>query len=300
MKYYWRQYIRSHTSNAPTKSPTFVPTTGAPTKVPTPVPVTFAPTLVPVTTQAPGAQSSSSRRYWWKYWGTPTDPPVSSVPSPAPAPTQKTNWWHFWSTKKNMSLQAANGQNRMLKEPFLQSAELEMYHERFWKSFFFQRGSERSSNNQTDVTWNFCERLYNHSYQCDKACLKAVDHFVNQHLWSAADLGILTILCTFISAMMIIILVKRTKSFNRAIIYEDEQDTPHPGLPPVAILMFFVVLASVISSLMYLKLVTQTLALLVFLCIVLFIVLLKFTFWGEMHYREPQLHYASMRKRVLD
>lgn len=296
MKYYWRQYIKSHTSTAPTKSPTNAPTTRAPTRVPTSVPVTAAPSVAPV------AQSSWNRKYWWKYWGTPTDSPVSGVPSPTPAPTQKTNhdWWHFWSTKKKMSLQAVNGSNRMLKEPYLQSADLEMYHERFWKSFFFQRGSERSSNNLTDVTWNFCERLYNHSYQCDKACLKSVDHFVNQHLWSAADLGILTVLCTFISAIMIIILVKRTKSFKRAIIYEDEQDTPHPGLPPVAIVMFFVVLASVVSSLIYLKLVTQTLALLVFLCIVLFIVLLKFTLFGEMHYREPQLHYASMRKRILD
>ncbi len=129
MKYYWRQYIRSHRSKAPTKSPTYAP----------------APTLAPVITQAPGAQSSSSRRYWWKYWGTPTDPPVSSVPSPAPAPIQNTNWWHFWSTKKKMSVQAANGQNRMLKDPFLQSAELEMYHERFWKSFFFLLSSFQQS-----------------------------------------------------------------------------------------------------------------------------------------------------------
>jgi hypothetical protein len=175
-----------------------------------------------------------------------------------------------------------------------------MYHERFWKNFFFQRATDRSSSNQTQVTWNFCERLYNHSYQCDKSCLKSVDRFVNQHLWSMADLGIFTVLCTFISTMMIILLVKRTKSYKRAMIYEDEPDTPSPGLPPIAIFMFFFVLASIISSLVYLKLVTQTLALLVFLCIVLFIVLLKFTLFGETHYREPQLHYASMRRRILD
>jgi len=251
----------------------------------------------------------SNSKFWWESYGTrkkptpsPTMSPLNQIPSNAPtrkptkAPsshTGKTYWWQYRGSNDD----TIGYGNRRLREPYIFPIELELYHEIFWENI--RRELSEGSGVQKLPTWNFCERIYNHSLSCDKSCQRIIDNFVNKNRWSAADVGILGMLFTFITAMIYIILVKRAKSYQRAVIYEDESDTPYPGLPPIALAMIFLVVIGVILGCVYLNLVNQALVISMFFGVILLIMLMKVTLCGETHYREPQRHYASMRKRVL-
>ena len=110
---------------------------------------------------------------------------------------------------------------------------------------------------------------------CDEDC-RALDTFrVNQ--WSHSDIFLLIIMCGFMSAMMLLIFAKRVKAYEKANVYGDEYETNYPGLPPMAMLLLFILIMTIILFLANLKFVNETLVFSVVVCVLLFIYMLKLT-----------------------
>jgi len=259
-KYWWQSSYTSH------KNPTSAPYP-APVTTPTAAPVTQAPTPTPVSQAPVSKPSSSSKKYWWQYGS---------------------------SSSNSTAYKASYNGNRELHSS-IRPIELDLYHEEFWK-FFLNR---ELNSDQRQVTWNFCERLNNHSFYCDKSCQHAVDSFFKDS-WTNADVGVLALCVTFISIMMCLIFTRRVKTYERAMVYEFESNPPNPGLPPVTIAMLFLVMISTIMVMANLNLVNQTLVFSMSLCVVLCIVFLKMSLFGDQALdRQPRLDY-DMKKRIFD
>lgn len=150
----------------------------------------------------------------------------------------------------------------------------------------------RSLENDEDVgNWNFCDRLFKYGIWCDKTC-RAIDTFRVAE-WSKSDVFLLVIMCFFMSAMMLLIFAKRVKAYERARVYEDEIEMQVPGLPPMAMVLLFVIIITVIVTLANLKFVNETLVFAVVQCILLFIYMLKLTLFE----RQTPAHLLSTRRK---
>lgn len=166
----------------------------------------------------------------------------------------------------------ANGR-RLEAMPFhlyASDSDLKSYENDFWKEVEEQRRS------LSDVQeWNMCSRIYKYGMWCDEDC-RALDTFrVNQ--WSHSDIFLLIIMCGFMSAMMLLIFAKRVKAYEKANVYGDEYETNYPGLPPMAMLLLFILIMTIILFLANLKFVNETLVFSVVVCVLLFIYMLKLT-----------------------
>ncbi len=82
----------------------------------------------------------------------------------------------------------------MLKDAFI--PELELYQRQFWHGV--QRELESSSSKQ--VTWNFCERLYNYSFYCDVTCQNRVNAYYKDS-WTKADVSVLSF-CVILTSVI--------------------------------------------------------------------------------------------------
>jgi len=123
--------------------------------------------------------------------------------------------------------------------------------------------------------WNMCDRLHKYGMWCDQEC-RALDTFRVDE-WSASDIFLVVIMCLFMAAMMLLIFAKRVKAYEKASVYGDDIDQPYPGLPPMAMILVFILIMTVILVLANLKFVNETLVFAVVMCIVLFIYMLKLT-----------------------
>ena len=74
-----------------------------------------------------------------------------------------------------------------------------------------------------------------------------------------------------------LIFAKRVKAYEKAAIYQDEEDGPGQGLPPIVLALFFIIVLTGIIILANLRLVNETLVFAVVTCILLFIYMLKLT-----------------------
>ena len=120
-----------------------------------------------------------------------------------------------------------------------------------------------------------CDRIYKYGMWCDQEC-RALDTFRVDE-WSASDIFLVVIMCLFMAAMMLLIFAKRVKAYEKASIYGDDIDQPYPGLPPMAMILVFILIMTVILVLANLKFVNETLVFAVVMCILLFIYMLKLT-----------------------
>ena len=139
--------------------------------------------------------------------------------------------------------------------------------------------------------WNMCEQVYKYGLYCDEQCM-SLDAFRTDQ-WSGADIVLLSIMCTFTTVMMILVIakrlkssrtVRREKSFFSANDYDPSQsglDTNQiPGLPPLAMLLIFSAIMITIVALAWLNFVNETLVFAVVCCILLFIYMLKITLFS--------------------
>jgi uncharacterized membrane protein len=171
---------------------------------------------------------------------------------------------------------------------FLQQA----FANEFWESVESQRRS-LYENNYDAGDWNICERVYRYGVWCDEEC-RSLDAFRTDQ-WSGADMILLSIMCTFVTSMMLLIVAKRLKASSKRRSYSHE-DVPMPGLPPVAMLMIFIAIMTVIIVMAKLKFVNETLVFAVVMCILLFIYMLKLTLFDK---RRPVL-LATARHDLWD
>jgi len=180
------------------------------------------------------------------------------------------------SLASSMALMAANG-------------ELQRYADDFWVEMGNIRRRLEDGNNIGD--WNFCERVHIYGVWCDKDC-RAIDTFRVDE-WSKSDIFLLTIMCMFMLAMMLLIFAKRVKAYEKAKIFDGEIEMQVPGLPPMAMALVFVVILLVIVIMANLKFVNETLVFAVVQCILLFMYMLKLTLFE----RQTPAQLLSMRKK---
>jgi uncharacterized membrane protein len=138
-----------------------------------------------------------------------------------------------------------------------------------------------------------CQRMYKYGVWCDEDC-RSLDSF-RRDGWSGADIILLSIMCTFLTAMMLLIVAKRLKASQKARAY-GEQGLPMPGLPPAAMTVLFSVVMIIVVVFAKLKFVNETLVFAVVTCILLFIYMLKLTLFDN---RRPVL-LAAPRHEVFD
>jgi len=147
--------------------------------------------------------------------------------------------------------------------------QLELY----TSSFMKEVESHRELGDVYD--WNMCKQLFKYGMWCDEDCRDLDTFRVDE--WSNSDVFLLVIMCVFMASMMLLVFAKRVKAYEKASVYGDEIETPYPGLPPVAMVLVFAVIMTVILILAHLKFVNETLVFSVVTCILLFIYMLKLT-----------------------
>ena len=137
-----------------------------------------------------------------------------------------------------------------------------------------------------------CQRIYKYGVWCDEEC-RSLDFFRTDK-WSASDVFLLAIMCTFLTAMMLLVVAKRLKAQQKARMYGEENSMP--GLPPFAMFLIFFVIMFVIIIMAKLKFINETLFFAVVTCILLFIYMLKLTLFEN---RRPVL-LAAPRHDMFD
>jgi len=167
----------------------------------------------------------------------------------------------------------------------------EAYHIEFWNQLKEQH--RNLYENMYDVgDWNMCQRIKKYGVWCDSEC-QALDTFRVDE-WSSSDVVLLSLMCVFVAAMMLLVVAKRLKASQKARVYGDENYKP--GLPPLAMAMIFFLIMTIISTLAKLKFVNETLVFAVVTCILLFIYMLKLTLFES---RRPVL-LAAPRHDMFD
>jgi len=163
---------------------------------------------------------------------------------------------------------------------------------RVWKEYYNNFSLEMRKLSE-QPNWNFCDKVWTYGIFCDDEC-RALDTF-REDSWSKSDIFLIVIMCIFLTAMVLLIFAKRAKAYEKASVYGDELDAPYPGLPPVAILVFYVFILTIIIVLAKLKFVNETLVFSVVICILLFIYMLKLTLFES---RGPTLLPAANRASI--
>jgi uncharacterized membrane protein YhaH (DUF805 family) len=172
------------------------------------------------------------------------------------------------------------------------TSSLQTYEKDFWAEH--DDIKQRSLyDNKYDVSgWNMCQRIYKYGVWCDEEC-RALDFFRTDQ-WSVSDVFLLAIMCTFLTAMMLLIVAKRLKAQQKARVYGDDQ--PLPGLPPFGMAIIFTLTLAVVMTLAKLKFINETLVFAVVTCILLFIYMLKLTLFEN---RRPVL-LAAPRHEMFE
>lgn len=137
-----------------------------------------------------------------------------------------------------------------------------------------------------------CQRIYKYGVWCDEEC-RSLDLF-RTDMWSASDIFLLSTMCAFMTAMMLLVVAKRLKAQQKARMYGEEHSMP--GLPPSAMFIIFFVIMAVIITMAKLKFINETLVFAVVTCILLFIYMLKLTLFEN---RRPVL-LAAPRHDMFD
>lgn len=149
----------------------------------------------------------------------------------------------------------------------------------FWRDVQDQVNRRKLYDNQYSIDdWNMCQRVYQYGLWCDEQC-RSLDAFRTDS-WSGADIILLSIMCTFMAAMMLLIVAKRMKVSKKQQMYGDETMSM-PGLPPTAMFAMFVSYMVIIIVLAILKFVNETLVFAVVTCVLLFIYMLKLTLFDN-------------------
>eukprot|EP00531_Pseudo-nitzschia_arenysensis_P009895 CAMPEP_0116151924 /NCGR_PEP_ID=MMETSP0329-20121206/20370_1 /TAXON_ID=697910 /ORGANISM="Pseudo-nitzschia arenysensis, Strain B593" /LENGTH=689 /DNA_ID=CAMNT_0003648597 /DNA_START=232 /DNA_END=2301 /DNA_ORIENTATION=+ len=196
-----------------------------------------------------------------------------------------------------------NGGNRRTlrqqpkNKPFLAPVEEEFkkYELEFWNDMNsqFTNGDrllyENSYGGVDD--WNMCEQVHKYGMYCDEDC-QSLDAF-SSNQWSSADIVLLSIMCTFMATMMVLIVAKhkraaRTILKQQSFYSANDYDPTHSGidsnqvsgLPPTVMYTIFGAIILTILALALVNFVNETLVFAVVCCILFFIYMLKITLFS--------------------
>mmetsp|Transcript_18514 Transcript_18514/g.45865 ORF Transcript_18514/g.45865 Transcript_18514/m.45865 type:complete len:685 (+) Transcript_18514:242-2296(+) len=183
-------------------------------------------------------------------------------------------------------------------QPFLAPVEKEFkkYELEFWNDMNAQLANRDRSlyeNSYGGVdNWNMCEQVHKYGMYCDEDC-QSLDAF-SSNQWSSADIVLLSIMCTFMATMMILIVAKHKRASmaiqkKQSFYSANDYDPRHsgidsnqvPGLPPMVMLTIFSAIILTIIALALVNFVNETLVFAVVCCILFFIYMLKITLFSE-------------------
>ena len=119
-----------------------------------------------------------------------------------------------------------------------------------------------------------CKKVYKYGVWCDEDC-RALDTFRIDE-WSSSDILLLCVMGAFMGSMMMLIVAKRIKAFEKASLYGEAEVAKAGASPTFLSVLFFFVLA-VVVALAVLRFVNETLVCAVVTCILLFTYMLKLT-----------------------
>jgi len=186
------------------------------------------------------------------------------------------------------------GRSRDLKAA---NGELEQFENEFWDENRELSNNYYNTDDSIDdsvKTWNMCTKIYKYGVWCDEDCRELDTFRIDE--WSNSDLFLLGIMCCFMGSMMVLVLAKRVKAYEKASIYGDEM-TAGLGIPPFAMGLLFVVVFAAVIILANLRLVNETLVFAVVTCILLFIYMLKLTLFESktplLGGRKPRIDYNN-------
>lgn len=162
---------------------------------------------------------------------------------------------------------------------------LKSYEADFWKEHEqiveIERSRELGNNNNyynddlsSVQSWNMCKKVYKYGVWCDEDC-RALDTFRIDE-WSSSDILLLCVMGAFMGSMMMLIVAKRIKAFEKASLYGEAEVAKAGASPTFLSVLFFFVLA-VVVALAVLRFVNETLVCAVVTCILLFTYMLKLT-----------------------
>eukprot|EP00980_Cylindrotheca_fusiformis_P018144 scaffold5850_cov110-Cylindrotheca_fusiformis.AAC.7 len=172
------------------------------------------------------------------------------------------------------------------KQPEAAKGELEAYATEFWQGI--ERYQRQLYDNNYDIgDWSMCAQVFKYGVWCDEGC-RSLDQF-RTDVWSVADIILLSLMCTFLAGMMLLIVAKRLKAAEKSRRFSNR--SPMPGLPPLAMLGLFICVMIIISVLAGLRFVNQTLTFAVVACVLVFIYMLKLTLFDNT--RRPVLLAAA-------
>ena len=172
-------------------------------------------------------------------------------------------------------------------------------HPQKFEEEFYAEQRELSNNyyNFDDeiLNWNMCKKIYKYGVWCDDECRELDTFRIDE--WSNSDMFLLAVMCVFMASMMVLVLAKRVKAYEKASIYGDEFASGL-GIPPFAMGLLFVVVFAAVIILANLRLVNETLVFAVVTCILLFIYMLKLTLFESKtplmgSGRKPRIDYNN-------
>lgn len=167
---------------------------------------------------------------------------------------------------------------RRLAEPEMKTftaaaGELERFEGEMKRELYNDDGGDDTVDDSVK-SWNMCSKVYKYGVWCDEDC-RSLDTFRLDE-WSKSDVFLLAIMFVFMSSMMLFIIAKRVKMFDKASIYSDDEN-PDLGIPPFPMGVMFLLILGIVVVMAVLRLVNETLVVAVVSCILLFIYMLKLT-----------------------
>ena len=119
-----------------------------------------------------------------------------------------------------------------------------------------------------------CKKVYKYGVWCDEDC-RALDTFRIDE-WSSSDILLLCVMGAFMASMMMLIIAKRVKAYEKASIY-GEEGMARVGASPTLLSTLFLLVSVIVVTLALLSFVNETLVCAVVTCILLFTYMLKIT-----------------------
>lgn len=133
-----------------------------------------------------------------------------------------------------------------------------------------------SGNDDSVQNWNMCTKVFKYSILCDDDC-RSLDKFRLDE-WPTSYIFLLGGMMAFIWLLMSLILMNRSKAYDKALIYADDFNAPDFGMMPCTMATIFLFSLICIGLLAGLRLVNVTVMVAAGGCIILLGYLIKITF----------------------
>jgi len=170
---------------------------------------------------------------------------------------------------------------RLLVQEFTPAKnEFEKFEQEFWREHrelsYDVYATGNDTINDTLQTWNMCTKIHAYSTYCDQDCQSFDSYRIDE--WPYSSVVQLAVIWTILASTMCLILVNRSRAFEKASIYADDFNAPQLGILPHSMGILFLSVLVIIGILAGLRLVYLTLLVAGLCCLLSVTYLLNITF----------------------